>query len=130
MAAALYQPSSAGRIACCELLLEHGADIHNSGDAALCLAAKFGHLETVAFLLDRGTDAWSERAMQLATAHHYGLVVALLPARTLHYAAHAGGLMDVRFLLAVGVDAGARRLWLGADPSLPSRPCPSRRSAA
>jgi hypothetical protein len=36
---ALYKACSAGRTACCELLLERGADIHYSGDAALWFAA-------------------------------------------------------------------------------------------
>jgi hypothetical protein len=47
----------------CMLLLERGLYIHYGQDAALYFAAQFGHLETVAFLLDRGANAWSERAM-------------------------------------------------------------------
>ena len=45
------------------------------------LAARNGHLETVTFLLDRGTDAWSEQAMQLTTDCLHDAVIALLLAR-------------------------------------------------
>lgn len=38
-------------------------------------------LETVAVLLDRGADAWSERALQYARDGHHGLVITLLLAR-------------------------------------------------
>jgi len=64
---ALYHASSRGRTACCELLLERGADIHSGQDSALWYAAMRGHPETVAFILDRGADAWSEQALQHAT---------------------------------------------------------------
>jgi len=84
---ALYKASSAGRTACCELLLERGSYIHYGLDAALYLAAQEGHLETVAFLLDRGADAWSEAAMQYATDNHHEAVVALLLARRANGAA-------------------------------------------
>jgi len=69
-----------GRTVFCELLLDRGADIHfrPDGDDALSEAALQGHLETVAFLLDRGADAWSARAMQNATDHHHDAVIALL----------------------------------------------------
>jgi ankyrin repeat protein len=40
-----------------------------------------GHLETVAFLLDRGADVWSERALHNATVYQHDAVVALLLAR-------------------------------------------------
>jgi len=46
-----------GHTACCELLLDHGADVHYEGDIPLCHAAWHGHLQTVTFLLDRGADA-------------------------------------------------------------------------
>jgi len=78
---ALYQASSTGRIACCELLLERDADIHYWDDAALWFAAQYGHLETVVFLLDRGANAWSERALQRATNNHHEAIVELLLAR-------------------------------------------------
>ena len=69
-----------GHTACCEL---RGADVHFSdlrGDA-LCWAAHNGHAETVAFLMDRGADAWSEQAMRYATEERHDAVVALLLAR-------------------------------------------------
>ena len=44
-------------------------------------AALSGHLETVAYLLDRGADAWSENAMRSAMRNHHDAVVALLLAR-------------------------------------------------
>ena len=80
---ALSHAASRGRTACCELLLDRGADIHHGGGfgETLCWAASHGHLETVAFLLNRGADAWSEPAMRCATEEHHDAVVALLLAR-------------------------------------------------
>jgi hypothetical protein len=80
---ALHYAAGGGHTACCELLLDRGADVHYSDHAgdSLCYAARFGHVETVAFLLDRGADAWSERAMRNATRNHHNAVVALLLAR-------------------------------------------------
>jgi len=79
-----------GRTACCELLLDRGADIHHRFRIrdALCYAAWQGRAETVAFLLDRGADAWSERALEYATTNHRHAVVALLLARRGGGAAH------------------------------------------
>jgi len=76
--AALY-----GRTACCALMLDRGADINSRpyGIDALCSAAQHGHRETVALLLVRGADAWSEDALQRATDGHHHEVVALLLAR-------------------------------------------------
>jgi len=75
----------AGRTACCELLLDRGADINAFRDIygvdALCAAARSGHQETVEFLLDRGADAWSEEALKGAAERHHDAVVALLLAR-------------------------------------------------
>jgi len=72
-----------GRTACCELLLDRGADIHFQidGPDALSWAARQGHPEMVAFLLDRGADAWSEQVMRHATDLHHDAVIALLLAR-------------------------------------------------
>jgi len=78
---ALFGAAMWGQTACCQLMLERGADIHYGEDVALCAAAGQGHLETVAFLLDQGADAWSERALQIATDAHHDAVVALLLAR-------------------------------------------------
>jgi len=83
---ALRNAALAGRTACCELLLDRGADIRHRvllfGDIdALCCAAWQGHPETVALLLDRGADAWSEEALEYAIAGHHHAVVALLLAR-------------------------------------------------
>jgi len=47
-------------------------------DVPLFFAAWNGRLQTVALLLDRGADAWSERAMHWATNEHHDEVVALL----------------------------------------------------
>ena len=80
---ALHYAAAGGHTAFCELLLGRGADIHHSGGfgETLCWAASHGHLETVAFLLDRGSDAWSEQAMRYATEERHDAVVALLLAR-------------------------------------------------
>jgi ankyrin repeat protein len=67
-----------GHTACCELLLDHGADVHDHEDFSLCYAAAHGHLQTVALLLDRGADAWSDWAMRYATENQHDAVVALL----------------------------------------------------
>jgi len=66
---ALHYAARSGRTACCELLLDRGADMHHGGGFGdtLCFAAYYGHLETVVFLLDRGADAWSEQAVRYAT---------------------------------------------------------------
>ena len=64
---ALWHAAYHGHTACCELLLDHGADVHYNQDHSLCYAARHGHLQTAALLLDRGANAWSERAMQYAT---------------------------------------------------------------
>jgi len=78
---ALYHACGGGRTACCELLLERGADIYYEKDVALCRAAQYSQLETVAFLLDRGADAWSTYAMHYATNNHHEAIVELLLAR-------------------------------------------------
>jgi len=75
---ALWRAARAGRSACCELLLERGADIHDGEDLALRAAALHGQLETVAFLLDRGADAWSEQALENAANGHHDAIVALM----------------------------------------------------
>ena len=59
-------------------MLDHGADVHYEEDVPLCTAAMNGHLQTVALLLDRGADAWSETAMQWAMNNHRNAAVALL----------------------------------------------------
>jgi len=46
-----------------------------------CSLPHRGHAETVAFLLDRGADAWSELAMRYAREERHDAVVALLLAR-------------------------------------------------
>jgi len=87
---ALSEAAYRGHTACCELLLDRGADIHHRGQMndALCCAAWQGHPETVAFLLDRGADAWSERALAYATENQHDAVVALLLERRGGGAAH------------------------------------------
>jgi len=67
-----------GRTACCELLLDHCADVHHHVDLPLCNAALQGHQNTAAFLLDNGANAWSARAMQWATNNRRDAIVALL----------------------------------------------------
>ena len=74
----LWLAASRGHTVCCELMLDHGADVRYLGEAPLCYAAMYGHLQTVTLLLDRGADAWSDRAMQWATYWHHDAVVALL----------------------------------------------------
>jgi len=78
---ALWNSAMYGYTACCELLLDRGADIHHDGEDVLRVAAFYGHLETVTFLLDRGADAWSEKALMWANTRHYDAIVALLLAR-------------------------------------------------
>ena len=74
----LWQAAGGGHTACCVLMLDHGADVHYLEDLPLRWAAQNGRLQTVALLLDRGADAWSERAMHRATVNHRDAVVALL----------------------------------------------------
>jgi ankyrin repeat protein len=59
-------------------LLDRGADVGYSDNAALLFAARHGHLVTATLLLDRGADAWSELAMQWAVENEHGTLVALL----------------------------------------------------
>jgi len=77
----LLPAAAGGSVACCQLLLERGADVRFGNDSAVAQAARYGRLETVAFLLDHGADAWSADALRLATEHKYEAVVALLMAR-------------------------------------------------
>jgi ankyrin repeat protein len=74
----LYNAAERGNNACCELLLDHGANVHWWLDGPLRVAAWRGHLQTAALLLDRGASAWSDLAMQSATRNRHDAVVALL----------------------------------------------------
>ena len=80
---ALHYAAGGGHTAICELLLDRGADIHYHDGFfdTLSKASIRGQVETVAFLLDRGADAWSEQAVRYATMRHHDAVVALLLAR-------------------------------------------------
>jgi len=80
---ALLNAAHGGSTACCELMLDRGADVHFRlyGIDALSEAAYNGHLDTVAFLLDHGADARSAQSMQAATDRGHAAVVALLLAR-------------------------------------------------
>jgi len=63
------------------MLLDNGADVHGGGESPLQNAAGHGHPETVALLIGRGADAWSQAAMWWATMYRHNAVVALLMER-------------------------------------------------
>ena len=65
-------PGAKTRTETVKLLLDRGARIHANNDAALRLAAEYGHIETVKVLLDRGARIHANNVEALYWAAMYG----------------------------------------------------------
>lgn len=85
---ALYCATNKGSTACCELLLDRGADVHHEQDQALFCAARHGEEATVALLLGRGADAWSDRALLALLGRGCSVSALLLARRGAGFATH------------------------------------------